>query len=151
MDDRHQLLGRRLVQLGLVLFLAGLLTGFVIPVLAIPRMGLTSHLEGLLNGMFLVLIGLIWPRLLLPGWALTVTFWMAVYAGVMNWATTLLAAIWGAGASMMPIAAGTQMGTGTQEAVIAVMLMSLSMAAVLTLLLLIWGLRGKRGVSSVTS
>lgn len=114
-------------------------------------MGLTSHLEGLLNGMFLVLIGLIWPRLLLPGWALTVTFWMAVYAGVMNWATTLLAAIWGAGASTMPIAAGTQAGTGTQEAVLAVMLMSLSMAAVLTLLLLIWGFRGERGVSSVTS
>ena len=39
-----------LLQLGILLFLIGLLTGFVIPKLANPRMGLASHLEGVLNG-----------------------------------------------------------------------------------------------------
>jgi len=28
-----------------------------------PRMALSSHLEGVMNGMFLVLVGLLWPRL----------------------------------------------------------------------------------------
>jgi hydroxylaminobenzene mutase len=44
-----------LFKLGLTLFVIGLLTGFAIPALKNPRMGLTSHLEGVLNGMFLAL------------------------------------------------------------------------------------------------
>ena len=57
--------GDRLLRLGVLLFLLGLLTGFAIPALTNPRMGLTSHLEALMNGMFLVLLGLLWPRLAL--------------------------------------------------------------------------------------
>ena len=49
-----------LFKLGLVLFLLGLLTGFAIPALKNPRMALSSHLEAVLNGMFLVLLGLLW-------------------------------------------------------------------------------------------
>ncbi|OBG65244.1 hypothetical protein A9X05_10165 [Mycobacterium sp. E3298] len=46
-----------LFTLGLVLFLIGLLTGFAVAALKNPRMALSSHLEAVLNGMFLVLIG----------------------------------------------------------------------------------------------
>jgi hydroxylaminobenzene mutase len=52
-----------LLQLGIILFLIGLLTGFVIPKLVNSRMGLASHLEGVLNGIFLVAVGLPWQRL----------------------------------------------------------------------------------------
>lgn len=55
-----------LFRLGLVLFLLGLLTGFVVPALKNPRMALSSHLEAVLNGMFLVLLGLLWPHIHLP-------------------------------------------------------------------------------------
>ena len=41
---------RSLAILGAVLVLLGLLTGFVSGQLANPRMGLASHLEGLMNG-----------------------------------------------------------------------------------------------------
>ena len=57
--------GHRLIQLGIILFLAGLLTGFVIPLMANPRVGLSSHLEGVMNGLLLVALGVIWPRLTL--------------------------------------------------------------------------------------
>lgn len=50
--------GRRLLQAGILLFLLGLLTGFLVPFTANPRMGLSSHLEGVMNGMFLVGLGL---------------------------------------------------------------------------------------------
>lgn len=66
-------------------------------------MGLASHLEGVMNGMFLVILGLVWPRLSLPHVWLAVTFWLFVYAAFANWMATLLAAAWGAGA-LMPIA-----------------------------------------------
>lgn len=131
----------RLLQLGVLLFLAGLLTGFAIPALVNPRMALSSHLEGVLNGLFLVALGLIWPRLRLAPAAAAVTFWLAVYGTFANWAATLLAAAWGAG-RMMPIAAGAHHGSATQETVIMLLLVTLSIAMVAACALVLWGLRG---------
>ncbi|MGD2114251.1 MAG: hydrogenase [Acidobacteriota bacterium] len=134
----------RLLQLGVLLFLLGLLTGFAIPALANPRMGLSSHLEGVLNGMFLLALGLIWPRLRLGSAAAAATYWLAIYGTFANWAATLLAAAWGAGRAM-PIAAGAQQGTPAQEAVIMGLLFSLSLAVVAVCGLVLWGLRGETG------
>jgi hydroxylaminobenzene mutase len=131
----------RLLQLGILLFLFGLLTGFAIPVLANPRMGLSSHLEGVLNGMFLLALGLIWPRLRLGRGAAATTYWLAIYGTFANWAATLLAAAWGAGRTM-PIAAGAHQGTATQETVIMALLFSLSLAVIAVCGLVLWGLRG---------
>jgi len=47
-----------LIFLGILLFLFGLLVAFFIPVMVNPRMGLSAHLEGTMNGMFLVILGL---------------------------------------------------------------------------------------------
>lgn len=88
------------IQLGSLLFLLGLLTGLAGPKLKNPRMGSSSHLEGVMNGMFLVILGLAWPRLGLSHAWLAVTFWLIVYAGFANWLATLPAAAWGAGALM---------------------------------------------------
>src|ERR1700744_5974726 len=95
-----------LFKLGLGLFLIGLLTGLVIPKLKNPRMGLTSHLEGILNGMFLALLGLLWPHVhLAHAWGVTAIV-LIVYSAFANWLGALLAAAWGAGRKMAPIARG---------------------------------------------
>jgi len=39
---------------------AGLLTGFVETKFLNPRMGLAAHLEGVMNGTFLVALGAVW-------------------------------------------------------------------------------------------
>jgi len=44
------------------LFLLGLLTGFVEQKFANPRMGLAAHLEGVMNGTFLVALGAVWTE-----------------------------------------------------------------------------------------
>jgi hydroxylaminobenzene mutase len=44
------------------LFLLGLLTGLVEQNLANQRMGLAAHLEGVMNGTFLLALGAIWTR-----------------------------------------------------------------------------------------
>jgi len=49
----------RLIFLGLLLFFLGLLAGLFVQNMANPRMALSAHLEGVMNGMFLVLLGLI--------------------------------------------------------------------------------------------
>lgn len=138
--SEQRTVAHRLLQLGMALFLLGLLTGFIAPLLANPRMGLSSHLEGVLNGIFLVVLGLIWGRLALGRVGLRVAFWLAIYGTFANWATTLLAALWGAGASM-PIAAAGHQGTPLQEMIIDIGLWSLAISMVGAGSLVLWGLR----------
>ncbi|MGD9619867.1 MAG: hydrogenase [Mycolicibacterium sp.] len=129
-----------LFTLGLVLFLLGLLTGFAIPALKNPRMALSSHLEALLNGIFLVVLGLLWPHVSLsPFWGLTAVV-LIVYAAYANWLATLLAAAWGAGRTFAPIAAGDHEGSKTQERIVGFMLLSLSVAIVIGIGIVIAGL-----------
>ncbi|WP_156687340.1 hydrogenase [Mycobacterium sp. Marseille-P9652] len=126
--------------LGLVLFLIGLLTGLAVPALKNPRMGLSSHLEAVLNGMFLVLLGLLWPHIHLPrAWGVGAVV-LIVYAGYANWLATLLAAVWGAGRRFAPIAAGAHEASPGKERVVAFLLASLSVAIVLGVGIVIVGL-----------
>jgi hydroxylaminobenzene mutase len=143
MPLRHDERSHRLVQLGVLLFLLGLFVGFAIPGLANPRMGLASHLEGVLNGLFLIVLGLLWPRLALGRRATIALFWLALYGSFANWATTLLAAFWGTRARM-PLAAGAHRGTAAQELTVDVLLVSLSVAIVAACVLVLWGLRRVR-------
>ena len=137
-----ELLGHRLLQLGVLLFLFGFIVGFLIPVLASPRMALSSHLEGVFNGILLVVTGLMWPRLRLSLRMRKWLFGFAVYGTFANLAATFLAAVWGAGASMMPMASEGALGSGLQEGVITGMLVTLSVAMVAVCVLLLFGLRG---------
>lgn len=144
MSTDYQLqLGRKLIRYGLILLLLGLLTGFVIPALKNPRMGLSSHLEGTLNGMLLILFGIVWPKLQLSKRALKWGFGLALFGTFVNWFTTLLAAIWGAGSGMMPFAGGDNVGLAWQEGVISFGLISLSVAMVIVVGMMLWGIRGK--------
>ena len=145
--DAQERTGHRLLQLGIVLFLLGLLTGLAVPALANPRMALASHLEGLMNGIFLLILGLLWPRLDLSVPTLKVTFWLAVYGSFANWGATLLAAAWRAGSGLMPMAGGNHTGTSSQEAILKLLLISLSLAMIALSVLVIFGLR-RRSVSS---
>ena len=129
-----------LLQLGVLLFLIGLLTGLVIPRFANPRLGLASHLEGVLNGMFLIVLGLLWRRLNLPNGWLVLTFWLAVYGSFANWLATLLAAYWGAG-KLMPIAGMSRQGSSVQEGAIRFLLTTLSLAMIAVCVIVIVGLR----------
>lgn len=132
-----------LLRAGTILFLLGLLTGFGVPFYANPRMGLTSHLEGVLNGMFLLVLGLLVERLRLSARALAWLRAIAIYGTCVNWAVTLLAAIWGAGLAM-PIAGGGRQGTPAQELLIVVGLATLSLAMLGTTGFVLFGLRRAR-------
>lgn len=128
-----------LFTLGLVLFLLGLLTGIAVPALKNTRMGVSSHLEGVLNGMFLVLLGLLWPHLHLShAWGIAAVALIA-YAGYANWLTVLLAAAWGAGRRFAPIAAGDYEASTAKESVVSFGLVSLSVAIVAGVVIVIVG------------
>ena len=60
MKNNHQ---QKLLLAGGILFFLGLLSGFIIPIMTNPRMGVSSHLEGVMNGTFLLVVGLAWEKL----------------------------------------------------------------------------------------
>ena len=132
---------RRLQQLGVALFLLALFTGLAVSSLSNPRMALASHVEGVMNGMFLILLGLLWAKLVLSRPLLTLTFWLAIYGAFANWLVTLLAAVWPAGSRMMPLAALGHTGTAGQEAIVKGLLVSLSIAMIVVCALVLFGLR----------
>ena len=132
---------RKLIQLGILLVFIGLSTGFAIPSFAIPRLGLSSHLASVMGGLFLMALGLIWPKLAMRRGIATTTFLAAVYGNFANWLATFLGAMWGAGGGMMPIAGGGRVASPLAEAIVAGLLISLSVAMIFVCLAVLWGLR----------
>lgn len=134
---------RRLLWHGLLLFLLGLLTGLVVPMLGNPRMGLSAHLEGVMNGLFVAILGLLWNRLVLSNRAAAALFWLALYGTYANWASTLLAAVFATNRST-PIAGAGFGGLPWQENLVDFGLISLAIAMVAASVLALWGLRRPR-------
>lgn len=132
-----------LIFLGVLLFFLGLIVGLLVPVFANPRMGLSSHIEGVLNGMLLIIIGLIWHKVDLPNRWLKITFWLTIYGTFANWFGILIAAIFNAG-KMLTVAANGQEGTPIAEGVVNFFLISLSIAMLIVCITILAGL--KRGV-----
>ncbi len=130
----------KLIYLGLILFLIGLIIGLIVPVFANPRMGVSSHIEGVLNGMFLIILGLIWNKVDLSNQWLKITFWSAVYGTFANCFGILIAAIFNAG-KMLGIAANGQEGPPVIEGIVAFSLISLSIAMLLVSVAVLVGLR----------
>lgn len=135
-------MGHRLIQLGVSLFLIGLLVGVAVPFFAVPRLALSVHLLGLMQGLFLSVVGILWPRLKFTRAIETGAFWLLVYGCIAAWTSNLLGAIWGAGNSIVPIAAGAARGSEIQEMIIVIGLRSGGFALIAGTVLLLWGLRG---------
>jgi hydroxylaminobenzene mutase len=132
--------GRRLLWFGLFLLLLGLLTGLLVPSLTNPRMGLSAHLEGVMNGLLLAVLGLAWDRLWLSDRAGAALFWLALYGAYANWATTLLGALFATN-RRTPIAGVGYGGLAWQENLVEVGLISLVIAIIAACVLALWGLR----------
>jgi (hydroxyamino)benzene mutase len=130
---------RLLFALGLILFVLGLVTGLVIPALKNPRMGLASHLQGMTNGPFLIVVGLLWPHLALAHVWQVVAVALLAYGTYANWLATQLAAIWGAGAKFAPGAAGGHAASGGKETIVNVLLVSLAPATIAASIILLVG------------
>jgi hydroxylaminobenzene mutase len=107
----------RLLFHGFLLFLLGLVTGLVAYRLENPRMGVSAHVEAILNGVFLVGLGLAWSRLRLGRRLLEVCFWTALVGAYANWAIPLFSAAVGASQPIL-VGAGHQ-ASAWQEALLA--------------------------------
>jgi hydroxylaminobenzene mutase len=138
--------GHRLLQIGVVLFLFSSFEGFAIPYLAAPRLGLSVHTLSALQGVLLLALGLVWPRLNLGFFASRIAFWLLIYSDLIYSDLAILAAYvmasaWGAGNETMPLAAGAAHGSIFQEAVIKGVAYSSAPMGITSFALVLWGLR----------
>jgi hydroxylaminobenzene mutase len=128
----------KLLFFGVLLFFLGLVVGIFIPMMANPRMGLSSHLEGVMNGFFLIVLGLIWSRLDLSERLLRIAYWLSLFGTFANWFAVLIAAIFNSG-KMMPLAAGKE-GSPITEGIVSLLLVSLSIAMLTICIMVMTGL-----------
>lgn len=130
----------QLIFYGVLLFLLGLVVGLFVPLMANPRMGVSSHIEGVINGMFLILLGLIWHKILLPDHWLKITFWMALFGTFANCIGILIAAIFNGGKTLTIMAEG-QESSAIVEGIVGFLLISLSIAMITVSIATLIGIR----------
>jgi (hydroxyamino)benzene mutase len=133
--------GHRMLQTGVALFVFAAVEGFVIPILPVPRLGLSVHTLSGLQGVMLLGLGLLWTRLGLGATASRVAFWTYLYSSFATLIPYVLAALWGAGNATIPLAAGSAHGSVVQETVIKVILYSAAPTFFVAMALILWGLR----------
>jgi hydroxylaminobenzene mutase len=137
--------GQRLLQFGVALLLFSSFAGFAIPFLASQRIGLSVHTLSALQGVRVLALGLLWPRLRLGSRAARVACWCLVYSILAILAAYAVAALWGVGietiALMGELPHGLTRGTAFQETVIAVLAYSSAPTGLAAFGLILWGLR----------
>ena len=136
---------RRLLWHGLLLFLIGLLTGLLETHFTNVRMALSAHLEGVMNGTFVIAVGAIWGQVRLPRTAKAVAYGTLLYGAYGNWGVTVLAAIFGTAANT-PIAAAGHSSTPWQESLIGFGFLTVAISMISCALLVLWGLSGRESL-----
>ena len=141
---------RRLMWHGVFLFLLGLLSGFFEQEFINPRMGLAAHLQGVMNGTFLLALGAVWESVKLSERPKSAAFWIALYGTYMNWAATVLAAAFGT-AALNPITSADHSGLPWQESLMTVLFMTVGIAMLAASVLVLWGLRDAAAQKAATN
>jgi hydroxylaminobenzene mutase len=126
---------------GMLLFLLGLTTGLLEQRFTNVRMGLSAHLEGVMNGILLLALGAAWNEVRLRHRLKVTSYWTALYGAYVNWLVTSIAAAFGTAASS-PITSAGHTGQPWQESIVAMGFVSVTIAIIATSLLVLWGLRG---------
>ena len=132
---------RRLMWHGMLLFLLGLVTGLLEQRFTNVRMGLSAHLEGVMNGILLLALGAAWDEVRLPHPVKVTAYATALYGTYLNWLVTSIAAAFGT-ATNSPITSAGHSGQQWQESVVAMGFLTVAIAIIATSLLVLWGLRG---------
>ena len=133
--------GRQLCLWGIGLIGVGLLNGFVVPLVAAPRIGLSAHLAAVQGGMLLALLGLVWPSLALRGAAEVAARNLAIGSLWSIWLGIALGAAFGA-ARAFPIAGAGVASSASrwQEGLSAALVVGGSLASLAAIGLVLLGL-----------
>jgi hydroxylaminobenzene mutase len=132
-------LGRKLIILGLILFLIGLIQGALIPYFHNPRMALSAHLAAVQSGMAMAIFGLIWALVDLKESILKIAYYTNVIGLYAVWFAISLGAAMGASRAL-PIAGQGFSTSPTAETVVEIIVTAGAVATVISVSLIVMGL-----------
>lgn len=132
-------LGRKLIILGLVLFLIGLIQGALIPYFHNPRMALSAHLAAVQSGMAMAIFGLIWALVNLKEAVLKIAYYTNIVGLYAVWIAITLGAVLGASRAL-PIAGTGFSAAPTAEAVVELIVISGAVTTLISVFLILLGL-----------
>ena len=142
--------GHRLLQLGVLFLLLTSFEGFAVPYFAAPNLGRSAHTLIAFSAVLLLALGLVWPRLHLGLAAAYMASVFLIYSDLATIAGFVLGAVWGAGNTIMPLAAGSARGSDFQETVIQIVMYSGAPTGIISFALILWGLRYRPDATSPT-
>lgn len=142
--------GRRMMWHGVFLFLIGLVTGTQERRFKNMRMALSAHLEGVMNGTFLMALGAIWDNVELPRPIEQAARWTALYGTYGNWLFTTLGAAMGT-AVANPILSEGHVGEPWQERVVGLGFKSMRYAFLTSVVLVLVGLARRRAAQDIAA
>ena len=105
-------------------------------------MGLAAHLEGVMNGIFLLALGAVWNEVRLTPRTKNIGYWVALFGTYGNWFVTTLVAVFGT-AALSPITGAGHSGKPWQETVVMLGFLFVGATITSTAVLALWGLRAK--------
>ena len=130
---------RRMMRHGAFLFLIGLVTGLQQRRFTNMRMALSAHLEGVMNGTFLIALGAIWGNVELPPRLEQAARWTALYGTYGNWFFTALGAAMGTAAANPTLSQGHR-GKPWQERLAGAGFRSIAYSIIVAVVLILRGL-----------
>ena len=110
-------------------------------------MGVAAHLEGVMNGMFMIIVALIWNHFEASELERKIAYYALFIGSYFNWFGVLLAALWGAGGGLAPVAGAGFTAKPWQESVVGILLPVSGIAEVLCVLIILWGLRRAQSIN----
>jgi hydroxylaminobenzene mutase len=139
---------RKLMWHGVFLFLIGLITGLQERRFKNMRMALSAHLEGVMNGTFLIALGAVWGQVELPPRVERAARWTALFGAYGTWLFTALGAAMGTAAAN-PILSQGHHGKPWQEKLAGAGFRSIAYSILAAVVLILCGLtrepRGTKG------
>jgi hydroxylaminobenzene mutase len=133
---------RTLSRAGALLVFLALLVGLAIPSFTNPRQAMAAHVSAIMTGLLLIGLGTLWGRLSLSASRQALAMRLAIGGAYANLVGSLLAAAWGTN-RFTPLAGVGHGGEPWQEAFVQVIQVSQAIALIVSLGLVVHGLRGR--------
>jgi hydroxylaminobenzene mutase len=128
---------------GMFLFFIGMVTGMQEHRFKNMRMALSAHLEGVMNGSFLIAVGAIWGHVEVSPRAEKAARWTALYGTYGNWLFTAVGAALGT-ASESPILSQGHHGKPWQERLGGAGFRSMAYSILIAVMLLLCGITRRK-------
>jgi (hydroxyamino)benzene mutase len=140
-NEQSEIFKRRLLWHGIFLCTLAFIIGLFIPLYANPRAGLAAHVLGITEGMFLAIVGFVYPQLKLPFSLAQTSFWMLIISAYVGLLGQFLSSAFGLKRILVITGTGTAEGNFWMETSVEIATKGISVLLLIACAIVLFGLR----------